>query len=71
MQIVDRNLDPYENLANAIIMQAVDDFRKAHGACRNDAMIAEVRRYFKGEWVKHLTKADPLYILQKLEEEFE
>lgn len=70
MQHIYQNLTPEENLCNAIIMQAAEDFRRAHGATSNPAAIAEIRQFFKSPWAKALTKADPEAILEKLEEEF-
>lgn len=71
MQHIYQNLTPEENLCNAIIMQAAEDFRRAHGTLSNPAAIAEIRRFFKSQWARQLTEADPEAILENLEEEFQ
>ena len=53
---------PYENLANAIILRAVDDYREALGILRyspndKDASISkdEIERFFRSGWFGLLT----------------
>ena len=55
--------DPYENLANAIVLQAVKDYRDAlkrlkkkpgNQAAMSDAMKCE--RFFRSGWYKALKK---------------
>ncbi|MHB1154881.1 MAG: hypothetical protein ACYCWE_17565 [Eubacteriales bacterium] len=67
---------PYENLANAIILQAVDDYRKALGILRYnpkdlDAGISkdEIERFFRSGWYCLLTKVDPEMLISKLRKE--
>lgn len=57
--------DPYENLANAIVLQAVKDYRDAlkrlkkkssNQAAISDAM--ECERFFRYGWYKALTSVD-------------
>lgn len=69
-------MDPYEALANAIVIQAATDYSNAHKKLRRFPgdpaslrMIAECERFFLGDWITHLTEVDGKYILQKLEEE--
>ena len=68
--------DPYENLANAIVLQAVKDYRDAlkrlkkkprNQAAMSDAM--ECERLFRSGWYKALTSVDGEYLIQKLREE--
>lgn len=68
--------DPYENLANAIVLQAVADYRtvlkkiKAHP--KNRAAIdeaLEIERFFRSQWYSQLTSVDGEYLISKLQEE--
>lgn len=68
--------DPYENLANAIVLQAVKDYRDAlkrlkkkssNQAAMADAM--ECERFFRSSWYKTLTSVDGEYLITKLREE--
>ena len=67
----------YENLANAIIEQAVHDFREAKLRLQKNARDAEAektyretKRFFRSEWFSRLTTLDSELLLEKLEEEF-
>ncbi|MGN0254775.1 MAG: hypothetical protein ACI4W2_00815 [Eubacterium sp.] len=60
--------DPYENLANAIILQAVSDYRMAKKS-RNKRVEAEVLRFFRSKWFGVLTEVDPEYLIRRLDEE--
>lgn len=68
--------DPYENLANAIVLQAVKNYRDAlkrlkknpsNQAAMSDVM--ECERFFRSGWYKALTSVDGAYIINKLREE--
>ena len=68
----------YENLANAIIEQAANDFREAKRRLRKNVRDAEaektyreVRRFFRSAWFSRLTPLDSELLLEKLEEESE
>ena len=68
----------YENLANAIIEQAANDFREAKLRLQKNARDAEaektyreVKRFFRSEWFSQLTTLDGELLLEKLEEESE
>ena len=68
--------NPYENLANAIIVQAAVDYRRARSVLRRDAnnddaldTICEVEWFFRTEWFRLLTNVDPDLILTRLREE--
>ena len=74
----DNNLDPYEQLANAIVLQAVRDYREAnkklHGRRRNkEAEITkdECLRFFRSGWFQALTSVDAEYLIRKLDQEVE
>ena len=65
--------NPYENLANAIILQAVMDYRMALKAmnrnARNrdaDGTRVECERFFQSGWFSALTDLD---VMQKLRKE--
>ena len=70
--------DPYENLANSIILLAVKDYRDALKKLkkwpRNEAaqiMKAEVERFFRSAWYRELTSVDGEYLISKLQAEEE
>jgi hypothetical protein len=68
--------DPYTGLANAIILQAVKDYRDAlkklsHGRANKDAEIKkqEILNFFRSDWFGVLTEIDPEMLIRKLDEE--
>lgn len=70
--------DPYENLANSIILLAVKDYRdalkKLKKLPRNEAaqiMKAEVERFFRSAWYRELTSVDGEFLISKLQAEVE
>lgn len=70
--------DPYENLANSIVLLAVKDYRDALKKLkkwpRNEAsqiMKAEVERFFHSAWYRELTSVDGEYLISKLQAEVE
>lgn len=67
---------PYENLANAIVMQAVKDYRMArHKLCKRPknadakAMLEDCERFFLSDWFETLTNVNGEIILKKLQQE--
>ena len=58
-------LPPEQLLANAIILQAVNDYR----ARSDKRTIGEIERFFRSEWFAMLTKLDGEALLEKLREE--
>jgi len=67
---------PYENLANAVILQAVRDYRTALKALRmnprNKAAQTEkesIERFFRSQWYQALTTVDGEMLIKKLNEE--
>ena len=76
MAIVNKQTgDPYENLANAIIVQAAEDYRaalkkiKAHPK-NKDAIdeALQVERFFRSGWYQRLTNVDGEFLIRKLQE---
>lgn len=74
---ISKYLDPYENLANGIILQAVDDYRKALKKLeknnRNREAEAEaesIEKFFRSQWYEMLTNIEGEYLIRKLTEEF-
>ena len=68
--------DPYENLANAIVLQAVKDYRDSlkrlkkkpgNQTAMSDAMDCE--RFFRSGWFGILTGIDPEMLMRKLQME--
>ena len=65
-----------EDLSNAIILQAVKDYRSAlAGGSVNGrdskSVIAECERFFQSEWFNSLTKIDCNYLMKNIRKEFE
>ena len=66
--------DPYENIANAVILQACIDYRRVYGNfLRNgDASgLNELETFFHSNWYKKLTDLDGEYLIRRLREEVE
>lgn len=68
--------DGYENLANAIVLQAVKDWRKAVKTLKKrpryqaaKQMKDECERFFLSDWFEELTSVDGSVILRKLKQE--
>lgn len=66
----------WEDLAQAIILQAVTDYRKARKRVRTmpdqkaaQATIREIERFFRSPYFARLTDVDGEYLLRKLKEE--
>ncbi len=69
-------VDPYANLANAIVLQAVKDYRdskkklrKYPNSTESKKMINDVTRFLLSDWITALTTVDGKLILKKLEQE--
>lgn len=58
-------MDPYENLAQAIILQAVKDYRLTD----DESELQEIERFFRSGWFGVLSKVDPEYLIKKLRKE--
>lgn len=67
---------PWEDLANGIIKQATDEYKKAlerikktnHYGWKLNAVqeIHSLNRWFRGEWFSMLTQVDPEYLIENL-----
>ncbi len=71
-------MDPYENLANAIILMAVKDWRTATNTLKRkpehfDSLQKknECERFFRSRWFGVLTRLDGESLLDELEKEME
>lgn len=58
-------MNPYENLANAIILQAVKDYRLTD----DEQELQEIERFFRSGWFSVLSKVDPEYLIKELRKE--
>ena len=58
-------MNPYEELANAIVLQAVKDYRLTD----DEAELAEIERFFRSVWFGVLSKVDPEYLIRNLRKE--
>ena len=58
-------MNPYENLPNAIVLQAVKDYRLTD----DEAELAEIERFFRSDWFGVLTDVDPEYLIRRLRKE--
>ena len=65
--------DPYENLVNAIVIQAAEDYMSALKRLRknrsNDAAMQEalqLERFFHSGWFGVLTSVDPDFLIREL-----
>ena len=72
------HLDPYEELANAVILQAVKDYRDAAGKLSRGKtnIMAEQRKtecetFFKSQYFNVFTDLDGNALLSQLEKEVE
>ncbi|MDB2127488.1 hypothetical protein [Enterocloster clostridioformis] len=68
--------DPFESLANAIILQAVKDYRTAGKKLKRNPknkdaklMVEDCERFFCSDWFGQLTFVDGKMLLRKLQEE--
>ena len=58
-------MTPYEELANAIVLQAVKDYR-LHD---DEQELASIERFFRSGWFNTLTSIDPEMLIAKLRRE--
>ena len=68
--------EAYENLANAIVLQAVKDYRKAleslkrhPGNAGAQYVIKDVERFFLSDWFVELTDLDGRTLMEQLRKE--
>lgn len=58
-------MTPYENLANAIVLSAVRDYRNSS----NKDEIKSIERFFRSDWFSVLTSVDAEFLIRTLREE--
>lgn len=70
---MDRN---FEDLANAIVLQAAKDYRGALKKIKKEpkstgakATIFEIETFFRSSWYRELTTLDPEMLIEKLKGE--
>lgn len=68
--------NPYEKLANAIVLQAVSDYRaelkKVKKNPKNRDAIdgaLQIEKFFRSEWYQVLTSVDGEYLIDRLQKE--
>ena len=69
-------MDFYTELANAIVIQAAKDYRKALKTLKRypryepaKAVVAEVEEFFRSEWYRMLTSVDADMLMTKIRRE--
>ncbi|MBR3639369.1 MAG: hypothetical protein IKN50_02055 [Clostridia bacterium] len=69
-------MDPYQNLANAIIIQAAKDYKIYLRRLRRNpnnkeaqAGAAEIERFFRSDYYRSMTNVDGELLIKKLKEE--
>lgn len=69
-------MTPYNAIANAIVIQAVSDYRDSLRGKRADRyvsvkdMLKDCERFFESEWFTTLTKIDGKRLMRELQEEY-
>ena len=58
-------MDPYQELAHAIVLQAVKDYRMTD----DERELKEIERFFRSAWFGVLTSVDPYLLISKLRKE--
>ena len=58
-------MEPYENLANAIVLQAVKDYRLYD----DEQELTRIERFFRSDWFSVLTNVNPEILITKLRKE--
>ena len=68
---------PWQKLANAIVEQAIEDYRKAQARIKANPMLADhakvelrqLEQFFRSQWFEALTDVDGQLILSRLKKE--
>lgn len=58
-------MNPYEELANAIVLQAVKDYRLHE----DERELASIELFFRSAWFSTLTSINPEMLISKLRKE--
>ena len=68
--------DPYERLANAIILQAALDYRRDLKKLKKNPQnrdvlneVMQIEKFFRSSWYQVLTTVDGEFLIQKLRKE--
>ena len=66
--------EPYENLANAIIVQACNDYRAALDGTGYEykpapACLKELEKFFRSSYFRMLTKVKGEYLIERIKQE--
>ena len=69
MNVIRPRMNPYEELANAIILQAINDYRRLWIYTKDDSEKSELIQFFYSHWFFILTKIDPDWLVDVLERE--
>ena len=64
-----RSIDPYENLANAIVLQAIADYRHLWDRDIEDRDKKKIIKFFRSRWFVILTNIDSDWLIERLEKE--
>lgn len=69
-------MTPYENLANGIVLRAVEDYRDALRDLRVNPgyplalrTVSDVEQFFRSGWFSILTSLDGVVLMEKLQKE--
>ena len=71
------NYDPYEELANAVVIQACEDYKRAY-IChlrsngkgkKTQKQLEELETFFRSDWYKTLTEVDGEFLMERLRNE--
>ena len=68
--------DPYERLANAIVLQAASDYRRNLKKLKKNPQnrevlnaVMQIEKFFRSSWHQVLTTVDGEFLIQKLRKE--
>lgn len=68
--------EPYERLANAIILQAASDYRRDLKKIKKNPQnrevmneVLQIEKFFRSPWYQVLTTVDEEFVIQKLRKE--
>lgn len=64
-------LDPYERLANAVIIQAVKDYRREAGTAETNPEKAKIIEWIMSRNFSAITDLDPVALVKALKKEDE
>ena len=62
-------MNPYETLANAIILQAAKDYRASWKKKNGSAERQQIQKFFHSRLFANITNVNPDYLIERLEAE--